>query len=334
MKLLIDWHLSPVGLILEGAEGFHLSLIGQYVLDSRRTEGADEFIFEIPHAHEESECLHMGDRKIGAKSDTLQGVAELVRFSFVAQTCQFRVRWGRHQYVLYGRGQQRGTTHRDNGNTLRSEVPSEATRQRFNGSPIAITFDEYHGPHVNQGTGQMRFACITESIALHNRYDAHMPSFDIVSQVDIQEVRNAVDQSMREVTTRYDFKGTDSSIRLSDDGITVESESDGRLEAAIDVLKGKLVRRNVSLKSIAGGEPKQIGGGRYRAEFTLNEGIAQDAAKELVKDIKDMKLKVQVAIQGDQIRVSGKKRDDLQEVIAAIKGLDFRLPLQYINFRD
>jgi uncharacterized protein YajQ (UPF0234 family) len=161
-----------------------------------------------------------------------------------------------------------------------------------------------------------------------------MPSFDIVSQVDGQEVSNAVNQAAREVTTRYDFKGTDTSIKLSEEGISVESASDGRLEAAIDVLKGKLVRRNVSLKSIAAGEPKQIGGGRYRAVFTLNEGIAQEAAKELVKDIKDMKLKIQVAIQGDQLRVSGKKRDDLQNVITAIKTLDFRLPLQYINFRE
>ncbi len=161
-----------------------------------------------------------------------------------------------------------------------------------------------------------------------------MPSFDIVSQVDMQEVRNAVDQANREIVNRYDFKGTDSTIRLSDDGITVESSAEGRLDAAIDVLKGKLVRRSVSLKSIAGGEPKQIGGGRFQALFTLNEGIAQDAAKELSKQIRDMKLKVQVQIQGDQLRVQGKKRDDLQEVIAAVKALDFRLPLQYVNFRD
>lgn len=166
------------------------------------------------------------------------------------------------------------------------------------------------------------------------RYDGSMPSFDIVSQVDMQEVRNAVDQAAREVTTRYDFKGTDTSIRLSDDGIAVESDSEGRLDASTDVLKSKLIRRNVSLKSIAGGEAKEIGGGRYKAVFTLNEGIAQDAAKELVKDIKNMKLKVQVAIQGDQLRITGKKRDDLQEVISAVKSLDFRLPLQYINFRD
>jgi uncharacterized protein YajQ (UPF0234 family) len=161
-----------------------------------------------------------------------------------------------------------------------------------------------------------------------------MPSFDIVSQVDMQEVRNAVDQASREIVNRYDFKGTDTSVKLTDDGITLESASEGRLDAAVDVLKGKLVRRNVSLKSISGGEPEQIGGGRYKTTFTLNEGISQDAAKELVKDIKAMKLKVQVAIQGDQVRVSGKKRDDLQEVIVAVKAIDFRLPLQYINFRD
>lgn len=161
-----------------------------------------------------------------------------------------------------------------------------------------------------------------------------MPSFDIVSQVDIQEVRNAVDQASRELVNRYDFKGTNTSVKLSDEGITVESSADGRLDAAVDVLKTKLVKRNVSLKSIAGGEPKEIGGGRYQAVFTLNEGIAQDAAKELVKDIKDLKMKIQVQIQGDQLRVSGKKRDDLQNVIAAIKTMDFKLPLQYINFRE
>lgn len=161
-----------------------------------------------------------------------------------------------------------------------------------------------------------------------------MPSFDIVSQVDMQEVRNAVDQASRELVNRYDFKGTNTAVKLGEDGITVESSAEGRLDAAIDVLKGKLVKRQVSLKSIAGGEPKEIGGGRYKAVFTLNEGIAQDAAKELTKDIKDMKLKVQVQIQGDQLRVSGKKRDDLQNVIAAVKAMDFKLPLQYINFRD
>jgi hypothetical protein len=161
-----------------------------------------------------------------------------------------------------------------------------------------------------------------------------MPSFDIVSQVDMQEVRNAVDQSMREVVNRYDFKGTDTKISLTDDGIAVESETDHRVEAAIDVLQTKFVRRKVSLKSLSGGEIKPVGGGRSRATFTLNQGINQDDARELAKKIRDMKLKVQAQIQGDQLRVQGKKRDDLQEVIAEMKALDFRVPLQFVNYRD
>ncbi|MEN8234640.1 MAG: YajQ family cyclic di-GMP-binding protein [Actinomycetota bacterium] len=161
-----------------------------------------------------------------------------------------------------------------------------------------------------------------------------MPSFDIVSQVDTQEVRNAVDQSMREVVNRYDFKGTDTRIEISETGIAIESASDHRVEAAIDVLKTKLVKRKVSLKSIAGGEIKPAAGGRAHAEFTLNEGINQDAGRELAKLIRDMKLKVQAQIQGDQLRIQGKKRDDLQVVIAEIKALDFRLPLQFVNYRD
>jgi uncharacterized protein YajQ (UPF0234 family) len=161
-----------------------------------------------------------------------------------------------------------------------------------------------------------------------------MPSFDIVSKVDLQEVRNAVDQAAREIVNRFDFKGTATSVELADEGIVVESSAEGRLEAAIDVLKGRLVKRKVSLKAIAGGEPKAVGGNRVRAVFTLNQGIAQDAAKELSKEIRDSKLKVQVQIQGDQLRVQGKKRDDLQDVIALVKDLDYRLPLQYVNYRD
>ena len=161
-----------------------------------------------------------------------------------------------------------------------------------------------------------------------------MPSFDVVSQVDMQEVRNAVDQAAREVVNRYDFKGTDTKIRLSEDGITLESSAEGRLEAAIDVLEGKLVKRKVSLKSISGGEVKPAAGGRVQTSFSLNQGIAQEAAKELSKAVRDSKLKVQIQIQGDQLRVQGKKRDDLQAVIQLLKDLDYRLPLQYVNYRD
>ena len=150
----------------------------------------------------------------------------------------------------------------------------------------------------------------------------------------MQEVRNAVDQSAREIVNRYDFKGTNTSIRLGEDGIALESSADGRLEAAIDVLKGKLVKRKISLKAISGGEIKPAAGGRVQTLFTLNQGIPQDAAKELSKTVRDSKLKVQVQIQGDQLRIQGKKRDDLQAVIQLLKELDYRLPLQYINFRD
>jgi uncharacterized protein YajQ (UPF0234 family) len=161
-----------------------------------------------------------------------------------------------------------------------------------------------------------------------------MPTFDIVSQVDMQEVRNAVDQATREIINRYDFKGTETKIGLSDEGISLESSADGRLEAAIDVLKGKLVKRKVSLKSIAGGDIKPAAGGRVQTLFTLSQGIPQDAAKELSKTVRDAKLKVQVQIQGDQLRVQGKKRDDLQTVIQLLRDLDYKLPLQYVNFRD
>jgi hypothetical protein len=165
-------------------------------------------------------------------------------------------------------------------------------------------------------------------------YHHRVPTFDVVSLVDMQEVRNAVDQASREITQRYDFKGTGTSVALKDDGIVLESSAEGRLDAAVDVLKEKLVRRKVSLKSLAGGDVKPAAGARVRAVYTLNQGIAQEAARELSKTIRDSKLKVQVQIQGDQLRVQGKKRDDLQEVIALLRDLDYRLPLQYVNFRD
>ena len=161
-----------------------------------------------------------------------------------------------------------------------------------------------------------------------------MPSFDIVSTIDLQEVRNAVDQAAREVATRFDFKGTGTTVELSEEGIVVESSAEGRLDAAVDVLRSKLVRRKVPLKALAGGEPRAAGGGRVRAVFTLTQGIPQDAAKELAKRIRDMRLKVQAQIQGDQLRVQGKKRDDLQTVIAELKSLDHRIPLQFVNYRD
>lgn len=161
-----------------------------------------------------------------------------------------------------------------------------------------------------------------------------MPSFDIVSQVDLQEVRNAVDQAGRETATRYDFKGTATSVHFGDDEITVESSTEDRLRAAVDVLKEKLVRRKVSLKALAGGDPTEVGGGRFRALFTLNKGIDTDSARELAKHIRGLGMKVQAQVNGDLVRVTGKKRDDLQAVIAEVRDLDHHLPLQFINYRD
>ncbi len=161
-----------------------------------------------------------------------------------------------------------------------------------------------------------------------------MPTFDIVSEVDRQEVTNAVDQAMREVGNRYDFRGTDTEIKFSDDEISIESDSPGRVEAAVEVLKTRLVRRNVDVKAVSGGEIKPVGGARSKAVFTLNQGIESEAAKRLSKEIRDLKMKVQVQIQGDQLRVSGKKRDDLQEVISAVKQMNLDYPVQFSNFRD
>ncbi len=161
-----------------------------------------------------------------------------------------------------------------------------------------------------------------------------MPSFDIVSEVDTQEVRNAVDQANREVINRYDFKDTNTRVTLGDSSITVESSTVDRVDAAIDVLQSKLVKRGVSLKTLSDGEPREIGGQRAHAVFQLNAGIDQDHAKSISKHIRDLKLKVQVQIQGDQLRVTGKKRDDLQTAMAAVKELDLPLPLQFTNFRD
>jgi uncharacterized protein YajQ (UPF0234 family) len=161
-----------------------------------------------------------------------------------------------------------------------------------------------------------------------------MPSFDVVSELDHHEVDNAVDQARREVKQRFDFKGTDTEIEKSQEGIVVRSDSEGRCRAGYDVLLSKMAKRKVSLKALKPGEPKPAGGQRFRMLIELKEGIDQEHAKKIVKMLKDAKLKVQASIQGDVVRVSHKKRDTLQEAIALIKEQDYDLPLQFQNFRD
>lgn len=160
-----------------------------------------------------------------------------------------------------------------------------------------------------------------------------MPSFDVVSEVDIQEVRNAVDQASRELGTRFDFKGVDAGFELSGETIQMYAPEEFQLSQMLDILRDKFVRRNVDVRVLEPGEI-EASGKLKRQAFSLKQGIDRDAAKKIVKLIKDAKLKVQTQIQGDQVRVTGKKRDDLQQAIATLKEADLDLPLEFNNFRD
>jgi cyclic-di-GMP-binding protein len=161
-----------------------------------------------------------------------------------------------------------------------------------------------------------------------------MPSFDVVSQVDLQEVDNAVNQTRKEVGQRYDFKGSDTEIVLENNEIRIVSQDDFKVKAVVDVLQSKMVRRQVPLKALVYGTLEPAAGGRARQIVTVQQGIASDQARQIVKIIKDSKLKVQVQIQSDQVRVSGKLRDELQRVIQLLKQQDLDVALQFVNFRD
>ncbi|MCU7916135.1 MAG: YajQ family cyclic di-GMP-binding protein [Candidatus Thiodiazotropha sp. (ex Gloverina cf. vestifex)] len=160
-----------------------------------------------------------------------------------------------------------------------------------------------------------------------------MPSFDIVSEVDIQEVRNAVDQANREVGTRFDFKGVDASFDLKESEITLRAEQEFQLNQMMDILRQKLVKRSVDITCMDISEP-ETSLNAARQSVVIKQGIESDLAKKMVKDLKASKLKVQAQIQGQQVRVTGKKRDDLQQVISRMRETDYGLPLQYQNFRD
>lgn len=160
-----------------------------------------------------------------------------------------------------------------------------------------------------------------------------MPSFDVVSEVDLQEVRNAVDQAIRELGTRFDFRGVDAGFELLEGKIQLHAQEEFQLSQMLDILQDKLVRRGVDVRVL---EPGNIeaAGKQKRQAFALKQGIDRDQAKKIVKLIKDAKLKVQAQIQGEQVRVTGKKRDDLQQAIAALKEAELDLPLEFNNFRD
>lgn len=158
-------------------------------------------------------------------------------------------------------------------------------------------------------------------------------SFDIVSKVDFQEIRNAANQAEKEIANRYDLKRVGSKLLIEAEALVLESADDFTLDQAREVIETKLVRRGVHLKSLRRGEIEPASGGRVRQKLTFQQGIPQETAKQLVAEIKRLKLKVQAAIQGDSVRVSGKSRDDLQTAIAALKSLDVDVPLTFSNYR-
>ncbi|MCI0653933.1 MAG: YajQ family cyclic di-GMP-binding protein [Methylococcaceae bacterium] len=160
-----------------------------------------------------------------------------------------------------------------------------------------------------------------------------MPSFDVVSEVDMHEAANAVDQANREVSTRFDFKGSGAEFDLNGSEIMLRAEVEFQLQQMLDILQTKLTKRGVDIGCMEIEEPR-VSGKQAHQKATLRQGLDTTLAKKIVKMIKDSKLKVQASVQGDKVRVSGKKRDDLQQVIALLKDADLELPLQYNNFRD
>ena len=161
-----------------------------------------------------------------------------------------------------------------------------------------------------------------------------MPSFDIVSEVDMHELNNALDQSNREVGTRFDFKGIDASFELDNDSnIKVNAEADFQIQQMLEMLRSKMVKRGIDTKSLKEGDV-QLVGQKASMIVTVQQGIEADIARKIVKAVKEAKLKVQTAIQGEKLRVTGKKRDDLQQVMALLKECSYGVPLQYDNFRD
>ncbi len=163
-----------------------------------------------------------------------------------------------------------------------------------------------------------------------------MPSFDIVCETDVQELRNAVEQTRKEIATRYDFKGTRAGIELDREGreITVVADDDYRLNAVLEILRARMARRKLDPKCLDYGRVEEAGGGMRRRRLAVKKGIDRELAKDIVKAVKQEKLKLQVSIQGDQVRVTGKKRDELQAAIARIKGMNVDRPLTFTNFRD
>ncbi len=161
-----------------------------------------------------------------------------------------------------------------------------------------------------------------------------MPSFDIVSEVDKQEVRNAIDQVNKEVGTRFDFKGSDARVEQADYKLTVYADDEFKLNQVLDILMAKLAKRSVDVRCLDRGETEKISGNKVRQQVTVKTGVESELAKKIIRLIKDSKLKVQGSIQGEAVRISGAKRDTLQEAIQLVKKSITEFPLQFQNFRE
>lgn len=161
-----------------------------------------------------------------------------------------------------------------------------------------------------------------------------MPSFDIVSRTDLAEVDNAVQGAAREIATRFDFKGSNCSFERTGETLTLRADDDYKLKQMQELLRGYMARRKVEVGALEFAKPERASGNSLRQAVTVRQGISRELAQQIVKAIKGAKTKVQVAVQGDELRVSGKKRDDLQQTIELVKGLKIEQPLQYVNFRD
>lgn len=161
-----------------------------------------------------------------------------------------------------------------------------------------------------------------------------MPSFDIVSEIDLNEARNACENSIRELSTRFDFRGVNAQFEYVDDKIKMTAEGDFQIQQMTDILRNNCMRRGIDAESVDSSNPLDISGKTYSKLVSFKQGVEQDMAKKLVKLIKDSKIKVQASIQGDKVRVQGKKRDDLQQVMQLVKGAGLGQPFQFNNFRD
>jgi len=161
-----------------------------------------------------------------------------------------------------------------------------------------------------------------------------MPSFDVVSEVDQHELANAIDQATREIGTRFDFRGSDASFELKDNVVTLHAESEFQIDQMMDILRAKLVKRGIDLASLKPADKVELAGMKATLKCTIVQGIEADISRKIVKHVKDLKIKVQAAIQGEKLRISGAKRDDLQKVMAELRKGEFGLPLQFDNFRD